>query len=225
MIKRLMIPIFLVILSLGMIVAGIIYSNDKAKKNDDEIQSSQIMIEEFTKAINQTISQPHYQLMLNIDLKKIDATITGIYRFDINHENKNQRIEETIITKDGTTTSQYYVKEDNNTFYKDNSQEEIVLSEQANIEYLFKLMYEASDITENTFTLDASAMSAMLNETVIPELINISNNESIVIENPVVFNYQLENDTFKHLISSFVVNNEQRITLLYEISPLEKTST
>lgn len=225
MIKRLMIPIFLVILSLGMIVAGIIYSNDKAKENDDAIQSSQIMIEEFTKAINQTISQPHYQLMLNIDLKKTDATITGIYRFDINHENKNQRIEETIITKDGTTTSQYYVKEDNNTFYKDNSQEEIALSEQANIEYLFKLMYDASDITENTFTLDASAMSAMLNETVIPELINISNNESIVIENPVVFNYQLENDTFKHLISSFVVNNEQRITLLYEISPLEKTST
>lgn len=220
-----MIPIFLVILSLGMIVAGIIYSNDKAKENDDAIQSSQIMIEEFTKAINQTISQPHYQLMLNIDLKKTDATITGIYRFDINHENKNQRIEETIITKDGTTTSQYYVKEDNNTFYKDNSQEEIALSEQANIEYLFKLMYDASDITENTFTLDASAMSAMLNETVIPELINISNNESIVIENPVVFNYQLENDTFKHLISSFVVNNEQRITLLYEISPLEKTST
>ncbi len=176
---------------------------------------------DFDDSIEMTVSQSHYELILNLELVKEDDTITGTYQFDINHGQQLQNIVATVVEKGEMTTWNSHVDEFDNTYYYEDSTEGLPLREKSGVEYIFELMKSAKDVTETQFTIDAASLASTLEDTTIRYMSGVSGDDVIVVDNDVVFSYEKEEGFFKKISSTFTINNGQKVTVSYEMRTLE----
>ena len=160
-------------------------------------------------------------MILNLELVKEDDTITGTYQFDINHGQQLQNIVATVVEKGEMTTWNSHVDEFDNKYYYEDATQGIVVPDQADVEYIFELMRNASNVTDNSFSLTASSVAETLDSTTMRYLSGVSGDNTVVVDNDVVFTYEKEVDMFKKLSSTFTINGGQQVTVSYEMRTLE----
>ena len=82
-------------------------------------------------------------------------------------------------------------------------------------------MRNASNVTDNSFSLTASSVAETLDSTTMRYLSGVSGDNTVVVDNDVVFSYEKEEGFFKKISSTFTINNGQKVTVSYEMRTLE----
>ena len=217
--KKKKIIIVIIILAIFLIGLGVAYLFT-SEQQEPTVPTEPYDRTDFDDSIEMTVSQSHYELILNLELVKEDDTITGTYQFDINHGQQLQNIVATVVEKGEMTTWNSHVDEFDNKYYYEDATQGIVVPDQADVEYIFELMRNASNVTDNSFSLTAS-VAETLDSTTMRYLSGVSGDNTVVVDNDVVFTYEKEVDMFKKLSSTFTINGGQQVTVSYEMRTLE----
>ena len=218
--KKKKIIIVIIILAIFLIGLGVAYLFT-SEQQEPSVPTEPYDRTDFDDSIEMTVSQSHYELILNLELVKEDDTITGTYQFDINHGQQLQNIVATVVEKGEMTTWNSHVDEFDNTYYYEDATQGIVVPDQADVEYIFELMRNASNVTDNSFSLTASSVAETLDSTTMRYLSGVSGDNTVVVDNDVVFSYEKEEGFFKKISSTFTINNGQKVTVSYEMRTLE----
>ena len=220
--KKKKIIIVIIILAIFLIGLGVAYLFT-SEQQEPTVPTEPYDRTDFDDSIEMTVSQSHYELILNLELVKEDDTITGTYQFDINHGQQLQNIVATVVEKGEMTTWNSHVDEFDNKYYYEDATQGIVVPDQADVEYIFELMRNASNVTDNSFSLTASSVAETLDSTTMRYLSGVSGDNTVVVDNDVVFTYEKEVDIFKKLSSTFTINGGQQVTVSYELTTLTDT--
>lgn len=212
-----------IVLLITIVLFGIVVFIVPTSSNQEQPEPTPQNTDNFITSIDKTISQSHYQLILNLELVKEDDTITGTYQFDINHGQQLQNIVATVVEKGETTTWHSHIDEFDNKYYYEDATQGIVVPDQADVEYIFELMRNASNVTDDSFSLTASSVAETLDSTTMRYLSGVSGDNTVVVDNDVVFTYEKEVDMFKKLSSTFTINGGQQVTVSYELTTLADT--
>ena len=212
--------IVIIILAIFLIGLGVAYLFT-SEQQEPSVPTEPYDRTDFDDSIEMTVSQSHYELILNLELVKEDDTITGTYQFDINHGQQLQNIVATVVEKGEMTTWNSHVDEFDNKYYYEDATQGIVVPDQADVEYIFELMRNASNVTDNSFSLTASSVAETLDSTTMRYLSGVSGDNTVVVDNDVVFSYEKEEGFFKKISSTFTINNGQKVTVSYEMRTLE----
>ena len=218
--KKKKIIIVIIILAIFLIGLGVAYLFT-SEQQEPSVPTEPYDRTDFDDSIEMTVSQSHYELILNLELVKEDDTITGTYQFDINHGQQLQNIVATVVEKGEMTTWNSHIDEFDNTYYYEDATQGIVVPDQADVEYIFELMRNASNVTDNSFSLTASSVAETLDSTTMRYLSGVSGDNTVVVDNDVVFSYEKEEGFFKKISSTFTINNGQKVTVSYEMRTLE----
>ena len=218
--KKKKIIIVIIILAIFLIGLGVAYLFT-SEQQEPTVPTEPYDRTDFDDSIEMTVSQSHYELILNLELVKEDDTITGTYQFDINHGQQLQNIVATVVEKGEMTTWNSHVDEFDNKYYYEDATQGIVVPDQADVEYIFELMRNASNVTDNSFSLTASSVAETLDSTTMRYLSGVSGDNTVVVDNDVVFSYEKEEGFFKKISSTFTINNGQKVTVSYEMRTLE----
>ena len=218
--KKKKIIIVIIILAIFLIGLGVAYLFT-SEQQEPSVPTEPYDRTDFDDSIEMTVSQSHYELILNLELVKEDDTITGTYQFDINHGQQLQNIVATVVEKGEMTTWNSHVDEFDNKYYYEDATQGIVVPDQADVEYIFELMRNASNVTDNSFSLTASSVAETLDSTTMRYLSGVSGDNTVVVDNDVVFSYEKEEGFFKKISSTFTINNGQKVTVSYEMRTLE----
>ena len=218
--KKKKIIIVIIILAIFLIGLGVAYLFT-SEQQEPTVPTEPYDRTDFDDSIEMTVSQSHYELILNLELVKEDDTITGTYQFDINHGQQLQNIVATVVEKGEMTTWNSHIDEFDNTYYYEDATQGIVVPDQADVEYIFELMRNASNVTDNSFSLTASSVAETLDSTTMRYLSGVSGDNTVVVDNDVVFSYEKEEGFFKKISSTFTINNGQKVTVSYEMRTLE----
>ena len=218
--KKKKIIIVIIILAIFLIGLGVAYLFT-SEQQEPSVPTESYDRTDFDDSIEMTVSQSHYELILNLELVKEDDTITGTYQFDINHGQQLQNIVATVVEKGEMTTWNSHIDEFDNTYYYEDATQGIVVPDQADVEYIFELMRNASNVTEYSFSLTGSSVADTLDSPTMRYLSGVSGDNTVVVDNDVVFTYEKEVDMFKKLSSTFTINGGQQVTVSYEMRTLE----
>ena len=215
--------LLVIVLLITIVLFGIVVFIVPTNSNQEQPEPTPQNTDNFITSIDKTISQSHYQLILKMELIKTEEIVTGTYQFDMDHGKQIQTIDATVIQKDVTTIWHSHIDEFDNKYYYEDATQGIVVPDQADVEYIFELMRNASNVTDNSFSLTASSVAETLDSTTMRYLSGVSGDNTVVVDNDVVFTYEKEVDIFKKLSSTFTINGGQQVTVSYELTTLTDT--
>lgn len=203
-----------------MIMNGIVLSINQTLESKEETPDYSF----FWEAIDKTVSQSHYQLQLTFSLDLSQEIITGNYTFDIDHQFHKQKIAATV-NKEGTISWNATIDEYDNKYYYEDSTQGITVPEMANVEYFFELMKEAKEITANSFVISKETLEKRLNATSMPFMSGVKENENLIVDHDVTYYYEMSNQMFTQMESTFSINNGKLISANYQIKSLPDSMT
>ncbi len=228
--KKKKIIIVIIILAIFLIGFGIWYQlsfQEPEETNPEPTAPPAVEISTWEDIIMKNRGQNHYYIDYNFQITGSDLNVNGTLTFDINHDTQEQLIDATI-TKNDEEPLIYHGIYDlyyNDRFYYNLEDRSTYLSvdEKNDIENIYSLMEKATNVNAETFTISKDDMQNILEQPVIRYLTGIKGDDIITVHNDVVFYYTMDSDLklLKTLNAEFTINNDQKVTVSYEMRTLE----
>lgn len=228
--KKKKIIIVIIILAIFLIGFGIWYQlsfQEPEETNPEPTAPPAVKISTWEDIIMKNRGQNHYYIDYNFQITGSDLNVNGTLTFDINHDTQEQLIDATI-TKNDEEPLIYHGIYDlyyNDRFYYNLEDRSTYLSvdEKNDIENIYSLMEKATNVNAETFTISKDDMQNILEQPVIRYLTGIKGDDIITVHNDVVFYYTMDSDLklLKTLNAEFTINNDQKVTVSYEMRTLE----